>query len=124
MGRFSNNTSSYSSGTLTNSVCPKNWDLPVNGAYGTLMTAQEVFSSGNSYATDGFNKLRTAPLYYQRFGLINGGSLIFLGSHGVYWSSTVRGAVDAYYLTFASSNIWPSYYYGRYRGLSVRCMAN
>ena len=117
-----NNTSGYNSGTLTNSVCPKNWDLPVNGAYGTLMTAQEVFSSGNSYAADGFNKLRTAPLYYQRFGGVNGGSLINLGSRGYYWSSTVNNAYGAYGLNFGDSNIWPSYYYDRGLGFSVRCV--
>ena len=117
-----NNTSSYNSGTLTNSVCPKNWDLPVNGAYGTSMTAQEVFSSGSSYATDGFNKLRTAPLYYQRFGNVNGSSLNNLGSWGVYWSSTVNDANIACDLGFTGSNIWPSLNEARYYGYSVRCM--
>lgn len=108
--------------TWSNSVCPKNWDLPVNGAYGTLMTAQEVFSSGNSYVTDGFNKLRTAPLYYQRFGNVNGSSLNYLGSYGYYWSSTVYGANGAYRLRFIDSNIWPSSFSNRGYGFSVRCM--
>ena len=64
-----NNTNGYNSGTLTNSVCPKNWDLPVNGTYGALMQAQDVWSGSDGvYAADGFNKLRTAPLYYPRFG--------------------------------------------------------
>ena len=119
-----NNTSGYNSGTLTNSVCPKNWDLPVNGAYGTLMTDQEVFSSGNSYATDGFNKLRTAPLYYQRFGYVDGGSLINLGSDGYYWSSTASNTNNAGSLGFNGSGIWPSGGLSRYYGFSVRCMAN
>ena len=121
----SNNTSSYSSGTLTNSVCPKNWDLPVNGAHGTLMQAQSVWSgSSNIYATDGFNKLRTTPLYYQRFGLVNGGSLGNLGSYGLYWSSTGSKAKYANDLSFIGSSIWPGDGYGRDLGFSVRCMAN
>ena len=120
-----NNTSGYDSGTLTNSVCPKNWDLPVNGAYGTLMQAQSVWSgSGNIYATDGFNKLRTTPLYYQRFGLVNGGSLGNLGSYGLYWSSTGSKAKYAHDLSFIGSGIWPGDGYGRDLGFSVRCMAN
>ena len=118
-----NNASTAPNGsTWSNSVCPKNWDLPVNGAYGTLMTAQEVFSSGNSYATDGFNKLRTAPLCYQRFGSVDGSSLINLGSNGRYWSSTVFNANNAYYLVFNDSGIWPSTNGGRSSGFSVRCM--
>ena len=119
-----NNTSGYNFGTPTNSVCPKNWDLPVNGAYGTLMTAQEVFSSGNSYATDGFNKLRTAPLYYQRFGRVFGSSLYYLVVLGYYWSSTVDNTNGAYYPYFNDSSIWPSFIDYRYYGFSVRCMVN
>ena len=118
-----NNTSGYNSGAPTNSVCPKNWDLPVNGTYGALMQAQDVWSgSNNVYATDGFNKLRTAPLYYQRFGYVDGGSLNYLGSYGRYWSSTVRNASSAYRLYFSGSGIWPGDNYYRYYGFSVRCM--
>lgn len=88
------------------------------------MTDQEVFSSGNSYATDGFNKLRTAPLYYQRFGYVDGGSLINLGSDGYYWSSTASNTNNAGSLGFNGSGIWPSGGLSRYYGFSVRCMAN
>lgn len=108
--------------TWSNSVCPKNWDLPANGKYTTLMTAQGVFSSGSSYATGGFNKLRTAPLYFQRFGLVDGGSLSLLGSNGLYWSSTVYNSTLSYALGFGDSNIWPSVSSIRYFGFSVRCM--
>ena len=119
-----NNTSGYHSGTLTNSVCPKNWDLPVDGTYGALMQAQDVWSgSDNVYATDGFNKLRTTPLYYQRFGYVLHGSLSTLGS-SYYWSSTVSPAYGAYTLDFNGSNIWPSYNFNKDYGFSVRCMAN
>ena len=120
----SNNTAGASK-NQPNSICPKNWNLPINGVYGTLMTAQEVFSSGNSYATDGFNKLRTAPLYYQRFGIVYGGSFTLLGSRGSYWSSTVYyNASFAYYLYFDGSGIWPSDGNVRGSGYSVRCMAS
>lgn len=120
-----NNTSGYRSGTLTNSVCPKNWDLPVNGAYGALMQAQDVWSgSSNVYADGGFNNLRVAPLYFQRFGRVFDGSLNYLGSYGNYWSSTVSDTGHAYSLGFDGSNIWPSDYNNRLDGYSVRCMAN
>ena len=121
----SNNTAN-ASGDQANSICPKNWDLPVNGTYGALMQAQDVWSgSDNVYAADGFNKLRTAPLYYQRFGRVDGSSLNGLGGYGLYWSSTVSGANRAYYLHLDDSIIWPSIN-GSYRvyGFSVRCIAN
>lgn len=111
--------------TWSNSVCPKNWDLPANGKYTTLMTAQGVFSSGSSYATGGFNKLRTAPLYFQRFGRVDSGSLNSLGSYGNYWSSTGNNSTYSYYLIFYDSIISPSNGYGlRSYGFSVRCMAS
>ena len=111
--------------TWSNSICPKGWDLPANGKYRTLMAAQEVYpGSGNTYSTDGFNKLRTAPLYFQRFGYVLGGSLNGLGSYGRYWSSTVYISTNSYYLYFNGSNIDPSYLGNRFSGFSVRCMAS
>jgi uncharacterized protein (TIGR02145 family) len=104
----------------SNSVCPKNWDLPADGRYTTLMTAQEVLGSSNSYVTDGFNKLRTSPLYFQRFGRVSGGSFNNSGSYGYYWSATFYGYSGyAYYLYFGSGNY--DWYYGyRYYGRAVR----
>ncbi len=112
--------------TWGNSVCPKNWDLPAKGTYDTLMTAQEVFSSGSSYATDGFNKLRTAPLYYQRFGRVSSGLLVDLSNWGRYRSSTLYNANGDFGFIFASTAIYPNYYNYGYRGygFSVRCMVN
>ena len=112
--------------TWGNSICPKNWDLPANGEYGTLMQEQNVWSGGssNTYVDDGFNKLRTAPLYFQRFGLVDVDSLTLLGSYGYYWSSSIRDNNTSYRLNFNDSNIWPNVYSSyRNRGASVRCIA-
>jgi uncharacterized protein (TIGR02145 family) len=48
------------------------------------------------------------------------GSLLSVGSLGVYWSSTVSGT-SAYYLYFSSSNAYMNNNY-RAIGFSVRCL--
>lgn len=123
----SNNTSSALSGSIqANSVCPKNWNLPADGVYTVLMTIQKVYKSYTSYATDGFNKLRTAPLYFQRFGVINNRSLSNLGVNGAYWANKVNNDTTSYDLDFSGTGIWPNNngpnYGNRYFGSSIRCM--
>lgn len=118
-----NNASTAPNGsTWGNSICPKNWDLPANGKYGTMLTPQGVYDNG-SYTTDGFNKIRTAPLYFARFGLVSGGTLQS-GSGGYYWSSTINSNAKSYYLALASSNIYPSNSGNRSYGFPVRCIVS
>ncbi len=117
-----NNTGGYNSGTLANSICPKNWDLPANGKYSTLLSTEGVTTN---YNPDGFLKIRTSPLYFVRLGRVNGGSLSFSANFGYYWSGTVNGANWAYLLSFGSSDASPSYGNDdRYNGGFVRCMTN
>ena len=52
-----------------------------------------------------------------------GGSLYDAGYGGYYWSSVGRSSSYAYYLYFNSGGVYPSYYYFRYGGFSVRCVA-
>ena len=126
----SNDTSTLAerNANAKNSVCPKNWNLPVNGEYGALMQQQEVWSgSANNYADNGFNKIRTYPLYYQRFGFTGNGPLYQLGNWGRYWFSTAYNANDAYNLTFSNNMICTNYLnYNdrRAHGFSVRCIVN
>ena len=122
---IASNNSTKASDNQQNSVCPKNWSLPANGKYSILMVAQGVLDSDGTYTTDGFYKLRTTPLYYQRFGDIDGGSLKLLGTHGFYWSSTVYKSNIAYDLHFNNSAIWPSFIYDdKHFGFLVRCISS
>jgi uncharacterized protein (TIGR02145 family) len=119
----SNNTAGASK-NQPNSICPKNWNLPINGAYSTLMREQGVYSSSIYYAENGFNKLRTSPLYYGRFKSISNGSLSIY-SYADYWSSTSNNETYSYGLYFVGDNIWPSYAsIGKAGGVSMRCVAN
>ena len=76
-----------------------------------------------NYLQDGFNNIRTAPLWLARSGYVYYGSFSGTGSSGRYWSSTVRNSNSAYYLSFNSGNVYPAGSGGRNDGYSVRCVA-
>ena len=119
----SNNTYGYNSGTVENSICPKNWSLPSSNKYKILLQTQGVWSnSGNNYTDSGFNNLRTTPLYFARFGSVYLGSSYRLGLSGYYWSNKVNDADYTEYLGFTESTI-QNFIYAKRSGLSVRCIA-
>ena len=120
----SNNTNGASN-SQTNSICPKNWNLPINGEYGTMLDAQDVWTgSGSTYDTDGYLKIRTSPLYFVRSGGVGGGMLNGFGSYGVYLSSTVFNSSIPYVISFSASNVNPANYDNRSYGFPVRCMVS
>ena len=49
-----------------------------------------------------------------------GSSVSYVGSSGIYWSSSPYNATCAYYFLFGGSNVNPSINYDRYYGRSVR----
>lgn len=60
-------------------------------------------------------------LKLKKNGAVYSGSLWFAGSYGLYWSSTASSSASgAYYLYFRSGGVFPSNYYYRYAGQSVR----
>jgi uncharacterized protein (TIGR02145 family) len=124
-------SSARNNSTWANSICPKNWDLPAEGSYSAMLSAQNVYDSGSNYVKEdninvGFQRLITAPLYFARFGLINNSLISSLGSSGFYWTNRARLMnTDSIFLVFNRDNIWPSHFYlNRYSGFSVRCMVN
>ena len=121
------NNASGAYGNQSNSICPKNWSLPTNYIYGVMFQLQRIWSGNddNSYAQNGFKKLRIAPLFFQRFGFIMNSSLSYLGSYGSYWSSTADDTNGnfAYHKYFNSTNIWSAIKNADYYGFSVRCVA-
>ena len=133
----SNNTEAMQAfTTYTNSICPKNWNLPDNSAYGTLLQAQGVWAgSGSNYDTDGFLKIRTSPLYLVLSGAVgdflnNGAAALvyFYPSfqRGWYWTSTARIPGISFNLYFYNGSVSPQdeNYLGTRAGFSVRCMIN
>ena len=55
--------------------------------------------------------------------LLHTGSLRGAGLASYYWSATTYPtATYAYYLHFHSTNVYPSHYYNRFLGFSVRCI--
>lgn len=112
-------------GQASDSICPKGWRLPVSntmtaGSFGGLTSAASIGTT--------VSKLTAAPYYFVRGGIVEQStSRLFnvAGAVGYYWSSTPYSSVNnAYSLDFGyTSNINPSNNYGRYYGLSVRCIA-
>ncbi len=132
----SNNSSNYSSqyDNAVNDICPAGWRLPKGRAatdtastreFGELFRAAGITSSltATSYATNGFNNIRIAPLYFVRGGHIYGSSLGSRGSYGLYWSSTVYDSTNAYGAYFSYSYIFSATSDIRNYGHGIRCVA-
>ncbi len=128
----SNNSTKLSTGKATNSVCPKGWRLPNTRAeeggyeYSKLFYAYDIAKdpyNTTGYATGGFNKTISAPLYFVRAGRLNNGD----GS-GWYESSVANLSSNALFFRFSNSSIEFAHSSpdgGGYRGygFSIRCLA-
>ena len=111
-------TYSKSSGSVSRSICPKGWRLPTGGDSGEFQALRNVYSSsafGDNWTL--------APLNFVLSGIRHGNSTDGQGSRGDYWSSTAYNNNSAYYLGLDSSNVYPASGNVKYRGLSVRCLA-
>ena len=121
----SNNTSATANyAAYNNSICPKNWDLPANGKYGTMLSAQGITDS--NYIPEDFLKIRISPLYFVQSGCISSSTLSGISNTGHYWSNLVRNNNSAFFLNFNSSNLNPTNggSYDRGYGRSIRCVIN
>ena len=79
--------------------------------------------AATTYATDGFNNIRTAPLYFVRGGWITETYFSDLGVTGDYLSSTVMSGVATYSGDIdGSTGIDSNYDLYRYIGANVRCI--
>ena len=85
------------SGSAPDSICPKNWRLPVQGEYTTLSTALVWGNSGaNVNSLTGFR-----GLYAGTSGITQ------QGNYGAYWSATTFGANYAYNLNYSATDVRP-----------------
>ena len=131
----SNNSSSLTTqySNAPNSICPAGWRLPIATnanqsvyEFGELLYQQGIIATktSTSYAENGFNNVRKAPLWLSRSGNIGAGTLNDAATHGYYWSNTISNSEITYYLDFTNSNVWSAYnIYYRRGGRSVRCLA-
>ena len=120
-------------GSATDSICPKGWQLPVNGAandksWGKLLTGTYKLADGTTAinsSANGSRALRSFPLSIVFSGYyywVNGG-LSSRGTYGYYWSSTPYALTRAHYLNFNSTGVNPQNGYNKTFGLAVRCVA-
>ena len=125
-------TFAQSSGNASDSICPKGWQLPVNGGNGTSRSWQDLLYG--HYTTDGSTAItsgsagslamRQIPLsipFTGYYGWTNG-ALNYRGSYGTFWSSTAGSTAYARYLNFYASNIYPQNSVDKVNGFSVRCV--
>ena len=129
----SNNSANISSNyaNASNSICPKGWRLPIATnkdktifefgdllyTYYGITTSKfaAVSTTPVSYTINGFDKIRTSPLWFARYN----------GSTGAYHSSTVANNSSVYSLYFNKSGVYPFYSdaYSRRYTWSIRCLA-
>ena len=122
-------------GYASNSLCPKNWRLPIatnkdrsKYEFGDLLFEENIIISktDNTYAANGFNNIRKAPIWFVRGGYIYTGSLYTVASRGLYWSSIIQSMYFPYYFYFDLNNVDPISSDGsgnRGVGKSIRCLA-
>ena len=124
----SNASGNITGGNATNSICPKGWRLPDTRTYefSKMLYAYDVTkdaTNGAGFATGGYNKLVSSPLWFVRSGSVSNGSLNNSANFGSYWSSAVGSGSIAFVLDFYSGNVYPARNGYRNLGLSVRCVA-
>ncbi len=100
------------------SICPRNWRLPSNAEYSTLLSSAGIGSS-----SDGRFKIQNAPYDFPSAGLVANGSLKNVSSEGHYWTSTASSSEYACDLRFGSDYVLASTRNYRYFGFSIRCIA-
>ena len=114
---------------VNESICPAGWRLPTshsvdaNYSFGNLVK-QYGYTGANQSSGVTDATLLASPFFFARGGYVGSGSLHNQGSYGFYCSSRASSLSDgAHPLFFSSDNVSPSYFFLRYFGYSVRCVA-
>ena len=122
----------------TSSICPKGWRLPKPGTIAKSINndfynmAQHYIgsmswygSSESGYWQNGTNNLLSSPqnFVYSGWRWYEANGVEYVGSYGLWWSSTVRSSNRAYSLYVYSGHVNPMDYYYRRNGFAVRCIA-
>ena len=136
-------------GSAKDSICPKGWQLPINGAdrsntdtnfedkswfnlikgsYGLITkTGDQSASGANPFnsAAEPANRMQEVPLSIILSGLYNWvkGTADNRGSNGYYWASTPSSSASARRLAFSSTSVVPQGGGNKVNGFTVRCVA-
>ena len=136
----SNDTSEYQSSSsakinnAANSLCPKGWKLPGTrkrqyvsrntSLVGYLWQKAGAINKliSPAFVTDGFNNIRTSPLYFVRAGSVSNRTLSGGGTQSYYWGSSFGSTTLAFWYGFTSSQVKNDNSDYRYYAQPVRCM--
>ena len=116
-------SNNYRSDTPTDSICPKNWDLPTNDQFKTLSSASAYSSSYTNYTT-------RKPSSFLATGGFTLGATFYQVNSGHYWSATSSSMYQAYGAKLSSSALTTSQESGTTYGgnkfyrKNVRCVAS
>lgn len=122
-----NDSSSYTSGEIDQSICPAGWTLPKSGndnvEPGTFSYLIKQYGHDSSTLHMDDPHPWEAPLYYAYGGYWKGFSDV-VASFAYYWSSSVDGESSAYNMSADpdATAIAPNAAYSRSDGLNVRCI--
>ena len=128
-----NGTYSTSSGNMVGDLCPAGWTLPTSGSasmnFGLLDVALGGTGSTSTSSTTPTGAVMSAayqsyPNNFLYSGSVDGSYVSGRGIYGLYWSKSAGDSSNAYALLFRNDRVHPfNYYYYKYDGFSVRCLA-
>ena len=110
--------------------CPVGWRVPDGGSWSKALDSSSSFTESSLYSSTnkGMNFSgrfgSASTIWYPASGYRNycDGSLNTVGNYGSYWSASPN-SYYAYYLYFGNyGRVYPSNYYDRAGGRSVRCL--
>ncbi len=111
-------------GTVSSSICPKNWKLPSNSGDGSFTDLLE--HAGITNNQEGANKIQGAPYNFSRAGKFEDSSKMS-DDYGFYWSNSAKGVLvinSARVSLFTGSiSTDPNVNTSRVVGQSIRCVA-
>ncbi len=117
--------STASSGTVSTSICPRGWRLPISGdkyqnkSYAKLLDSYSITTGAGLLAQTslGFTK------YYGDW-YIGSGSESDQGSGGVFWTANADSSSNALRFYYVGSQINTQHSLSKGNGFSVRCVLN
>ncbi|MCL2436005.1 MAG: Ig-like domain-containing protein [Lentimicrobiaceae bacterium] len=106
-----------------NDPCPTGWRVPTVEELESLVAAGSEWISENGVNGRIFgNDDNTLFLPAAGYRNLNSGTIYYVGTYGLYWSSSIIGTL-AYALYFYSTSVNPTSHSNRAYGFSVRCVA-
>lgn len=124
LSEFSSSTASNTANNPKNSICPKGWRMPV---YASDATKSDFAILSSYYPSTDSSKLDlgffSAPLYFNRAGVMRNNSLQYAGESGGYYTSTIDNSSKEFNLDFKSDTLKFNNSQEGWRGRSLRCVA-